>query len=55
DGTTVHRFLSNARLRDFFFILTTSFDKNGLVWHVNCKPRHVLFFLPLSLSNGPLY
>ena len=33
DGTTVDRFLSNANLRDFFFVLTTSLDANDTVRH----------------------
>ncbi|CAI5973022.1 unnamed protein product [Closterium sp. NIES-64] len=44
DGTTVHRFLSNSKLRDFFFVLTTSFDKNGLEYVTTVQGKRYPFY-----------
>ncbi|CAI5969214.1 unnamed protein product [Closterium sp. NIES-64] len=44
DGTTVHRFLSNNKLRDFFFVLTTSFDKNGLEYVTTVQGKRYPFY-----------
>ncbi|CAI5510191.1 unnamed protein product [Closterium sp. Naga37s-1] len=51
DGTTVDRFLSSKRLREFFRILTTSVDRNGTV---SALPLPLPPFLRL-LSNPQKY
>ncbi|GJP74626.1 hypothetical protein CLOP_g5183 [Closterium sp. NIES-67] len=43
DGTTVHRFLSTS-LRDFFFVLTTSFDKKGLEYVTTVQGKRYPFY-----------
>ncbi|CAI5978516.1 unnamed protein product [Closterium sp. NIES-65] len=39
DGTTVGRFLSNKRLKEFFHILTTSVDRNGTEYVTTIEAR----------------
>ncbi|CAI7851414.1 unnamed protein product [Closterium sp. NIES-53] len=40
DGTTVKRFLSSRRLREFFRILTTSVDRNGTEYVTTIEARN---------------
>ncbi|CAI6005245.1 unnamed protein product [Closterium sp. NIES-65] len=56
DGTTVGRFLSNKRLKEFFHILTTSVDRNGTEYVTTIEARDYPIYgtqwHPEHLSGG---